>query len=63
MNGVSRPTVWTIEARVETDGSLSIKGETDIVLTDFNVPIRTSGFVIMEDSAHLEILISAAPSG
>lgn len=61
INEISLPTEWTIEARIETDGSLTILGETDIVLSDFEIPVQTSGFVTMEDAAHLEILVSAVP--
>lgn len=61
INDITLPSTWQVEARVETNGTLSILGETDIVLTDFDVPIVTGGFVTMEDSAHLEVLVSATP--
>lgn len=61
VNGISLPTVWQIQARVEADGSISIQGETDIVLSDFDVPVLT-GTITMEDSGHLEILVSAVPA-
>jgi polyisoprenoid-binding protein YceI len=61
INDITLPATWQVEARVESDGTLSIQGETDIVLSDFNIPVVTGGFVTMEDSAHLEILVSAAP--
>jgi hypothetical protein len=63
VNDISLPTTWTIEARLESNGTLSITGETDIVLSDFDVPVVSSGFVTMTDAAHLEILISAEPAG
>lgn len=62
VNDITLPATWQVEARVEPNGNLSILGETDIVLSDFDIPVVTGGFVSMEDSAHLEILVSAAPS-
>ncbi len=62
VNDITHETAWQIEARVEENGTLSIKGETDIVLSDFDVPV-TTGIVTMEDSAHLEVLVSAEPTG
>lgn len=61
INDITLPSTWQVEARVESNGTLSILGETDIVLSDFNIPVVSSGLVTMEDSAHLEILVSAAP--
>jgi len=63
VNDITLPATWLIEARIETDGTLSITGETDIVLSEFNVPVISSGFVTMEDAAHIEILFSASPTG
>jgi hypothetical protein len=63
VNAITLPATWVIEARLESNGTLSIKGETDIVLSDFDVPVVTSGFVTMTDAAHIEILLSAEPSG
>lgn len=63
VNDITLPTTWLIEARVEPDGTLSITGETDIVLSDYDVPVLTGGFVTMEDAAHIEILFSAHPTG
>ena len=63
VNGIARSTVWTIQARVESNGSLSIQGETDIVLSEFNIDIVRSGSITMEDAGHLEVLLSATPSG
>jgi len=62
INEITMPTTWDIEARVEPNGTLSILGETDITLSDFDVDIIESGFVTMEDAAHLEVLVSATPS-
>ncbi len=61
INNITLPSTWQIEARVEPNGDLSIHGETDIVLSDFNIPVISSGLVTMEDSAHLEVLVSATP--
>lgn len=59
INDITLPSTWQVEARVEPNGDLSILGETDIVLSDFDIPVVSSGFVTMEDSAHLEVLVSA----
>ncbi|MCB1245638.1 MAG: YceI family protein [Acidimicrobiia bacterium] len=61
INDINEETTWTVEARIEPDGSLSILADTDIVLSVFDVPVQTGGFVEMEDAAHLEVLISAIP--
>lgn len=61
INDITLPTTWQIEARVESNGDLSILGETDIVLSDFDIPVQT-GVIVMEDFAHLEVLVSATPS-
>jgi hypothetical protein len=60
INQIAMETTWVVQARVEADGSLSVQGETDIVLSDFDIPVVT-GFVTMEDSAHLEVLLTATP--
>ena len=62
VNAITLPATWVIEARLESNGTLSIQGETDIVLSDFDVPVVTTGFVTMTDAAHIEILLSAEPS-
>lgn len=62
INQITMETTWVVQARIEADGSLSIQAETDIVLSDFNIPVVT-GFVTMEDSAHLEVLLTATPDG
>ncbi|MGI9585860.1 MAG: YceI family protein [Acidimicrobiia bacterium] len=61
VNAITHPTVWIVEARLETDGTLSVTGETDIVLSDFDVPVVTSNFVQMEDAATLEVLLILTP--
>lgn len=61
VNGITQQTTWLVEARLESDGTISVTGETDIVLSDFDVPVVTSNFVKMEDGATLEVLLSLAP--
>jgi polyisoprenoid-binding protein YceI len=61
VNGITQPTTWLVEARLEPDGTISVTGETDIVLSGFDVPVVTSNFVRMEDGATLEILLSLSP--
>ncbi len=61
VNGITQPTTWLVEARLESDGTISVTGETDIVLSDFDVPVLTSNFVQMQDAATLEVLLSLAP--
>jgi polyisoprenoid-binding protein YceI len=61
VNAITLPVTWEVEARVEPDGTLSVTGETFIVLSDFDVPVLTGGFVEMEDGATLEVVFSAAP--
>lgn len=62
VNGITEPATWAIEARLEADGSISVAGETFIVLSDFDVPVITGGFVEMEDGATIEVVFSAVPS-
>jgi hypothetical protein len=61
INQITKQTTWIVQARVETDGSLSVQAETDIVLSDFDIPVVATGLVTMEDAAHLEVLFSATP--
>ncbi len=63
INDITMPVTWSIEARIEEDATLSITGETFIVLSDFDVPVFTGGFVEMEDGATLEVVFSAGPEG
>jgi len=53
---------WEMEARREEGGTVSVRGTTDIVLSDFNIPVFTSSFVTIEDSARIEVLVSLAPN-
>jgi polyisoprenoid-binding protein YceI len=62
VNGITLPATWDVEARVEVDGSLSVTGETFIVLSDYDIPVVTGGLIEMEDGATLEVLFSAAPA-
>lgn len=62
VNGITEPVTWAIEARIEADGSISVAGETFIVLSEFDVPVITEGFVEMEDGATIEVVFSAVPS-
>jgi polyisoprenoid-binding protein YceI len=62
VNGITEPVTWAIEARLEADGSISVAGETFIVLSEFDVPVITGGFVEMEDGATIEVVFSAVPS-
>ena len=55
INDITMPVTWSIEARIEEDATLSITGETFIVLSDFEVPVFTGGFVEMEDGADAAI--------
>lgn len=61
VNDITEPATWALEARVEPDGTLSVTGETTIVLSTFNVPVVTGGFVDMEDGATIEVVFSATP--
>lgn len=63
INEITHPVTWAVEARVETDGTVSVTGETSIVLSDFDIPVVTGGLVTMTDGATIEILFSAAPGG
>ncbi len=62
INGIDQDITWEIEARLEENGTISVKGETDIVLSSFDVPVVRGAVVVMEDAAHLEILVSLTPS-
>lgn len=63
VNGITHPVTWAIDARVEGDGTISVTGETSIVLSDFDIPVVTGGLVTMTDGATIEVLFSAAPDG
>ncbi len=62
VNGITQPATWAIEARLEADGTISVAGKTFIVLSEFDVPVITQGFVEMEDGATIEVVFSAVPS-
>jgi polyisoprenoid-binding protein YceI len=62
VNDITKDVTWEVEARIEEDGSLSVTGQTSIVLSEFDVPVLSGGFVEMEDGATLEILFSATPT-
>lgn len=58
INGTERDVVWVVEAR--RDGPVvSVTGELDIVLTDFNITPPNLAIVQVEDEAHLEVLFQA----
>lgn len=63
VNDITLPATWDVEARIEPDGSLSVTGETFIVLSDFDIPVQTGGFVDMDDGATIEVAFSAVPAG
>lgn len=63
INGITLPSTWAVEARVEPDGSLAVTGETFIVLSEFEIPVLSGGFVTMEDGATLEVVFSAVADG
>jgi len=62
VNGIDGGVTWDMEARREENGTVSVRGSTDIVLSDYNVPVFTSTFVTIEDSARIEVLVSLAPN-
>jgi len=61
INGIDQSIDWAVAARLESDESLSVQGEANIVLSDFNIPVVAVPFVTMSDGARIEILISMAP--
>ena len=61
INDITLPTTWAVQARLEETGQLSVTGETFIVLSDFNIPVLSGGFVEMEDGATIEVAFSAIP--
>ena len=63
VNQISQEITFAVEARIEQDGSLSVTGETFIVLSEFDVPVIDSGFVQMEDGATIEVAFAATPVG
>ena len=58
INSTPVEVVWDVEAR--KDGPIvSVTGELDITLTEFNIPPPQLGFVQVEDEATLEVLFQA----
>ena len=62
VNSIDQPSEWTVEARLESNGDLSLQGETDIVLSDFDIPVIAIPFVTMSDAARIEVLLTLTPS-
>ena len=63
VNQISQDVTFAVDARVEADGSLSVTGETFIVLSEFDVPVLDSSFIKMEDGATIEVAFAAVPAG
>lgn len=61
VNGVSREVTWSLEVQVREDG-IAVTGETDIVLTDFDVTPPQAPGITVQDAAHLEVLFLAVPA-
>lgn len=61
VNGITHASTWAIEARVEENATLSVTGETFIVLSEFDIPVLDGGLIVMEDGATIEVAFSAAP--
>jgi hypothetical protein len=62
INSIPKASQWSVDARLEGDGSLSVQGETDIVLSEFNIPVVAAPFVTMSDGARIEVLLSLSPN-
>jgi hypothetical protein len=62
INAIERASEWAVEARLESNGDLSLQGETDIVLSDFDIPVVAVPFVTMSDAARIEILLTLTPN-
>ena len=63
VNQIAQEVTFAVEARVEENGSLSVTGETFIVLSEFDVPVLDTGFITMEDGATIEVAFAAVPAG
>jgi hypothetical protein len=62
INSTEQDLTWEVEARKDGD-TISVTGETDITLTDFDIePPTIAGVVDVEDEAHLEVLFQATKS-
>lgn len=62
INAIEQASEWAVDARLEANGDLSLKGETDIVLSDFDIPVIAVPFVTMADAARIEVLLTLTPS-
>ena len=61
VNAIDQAAEWAVEARLESNGDLSLQGETDIVLSDFDIPVVAVPFVTMADAARIEVLLALTP--
>jgi hypothetical protein len=61
INTIEQSAEWAVEARLEANGDLSLQGETDIVLSDFDIPVVRVAFVTMENGARIEVLLTLTP--
>jgi hypothetical protein len=62
INAIGQAAEWTVEARLEANGDVSLQGETDIVLSDFDIPVVAVAFVTMADAARIEVLLTLTPA-
>ncbi|MGI9667597.1 MAG: YceI family protein [Acidimicrobiia bacterium] len=62
INDIAMDISWDVEARLEDSGAVTVTGETFIVLSDFDIPVVTGGFVEMEDGATIEVAFVAEPA-
>ncbi len=63
VDGIGRPTERAVTARPEPNSDVSLGGTTDILLSDFAIPVVSVPFVTMEDSARSEALLTLSPHG
>ena len=61
INTIEQASEWAVDARLESNGDLSLTGETDIVLSDFDIPVVAIPFVTMADAARIEVLLTLTP--
>jgi hypothetical protein len=62
INAIEQASEWAVDARLESNGILSVTGETDIVLSDYDIPVVAVPFVTMADAARIEVLLTLAPN-
>lgn len=62
VNQITQPVTWDVEARLEESGSITVTGETFIVISEFDIPVISGGFVEMQDGATIEVAFVADPS-